>query len=252
MRILSILIGALSAHMALAADAAAAPGACDAKAKGHPAIKAFLGSGVVNEAIERQTARGRTLGCIDLLWVRQECGTAYCQSQFLVSRRLISGGGNVRFNAVTARVWVTDFGAKPSPAPKLVKVAPNDAMVVRNASDIQCPKGPGAETTAGIYKCRKQALDKETLRLERLLHRARRQMVKARGHALDPEWSRKRVAALGKSQAAWSQYSKAACDAVYHEHFPGSFARVHRVECLFAQTNARIQQIQGTYFPDQR
>lgn len=253
MRFFYCLIVALIVPVSSAFGATDMPGACDAKVNNHPAINTFLNSGSVKEEIEREIARGWSPGCINLVLVGEQCGAAYCQSEFLVGRRLLGHGAAVRTKTLFARAWVTSFGAKPEPPPSLIVIAAKSATIIQDASEFRCPTGRGAETTAGIIKCRKRVLDRKAATLANLVQRARRQMTKERGgHPLDPGWSKKRFAALGKSQAVWQQYSRTTCDAVYREHFPGSIANVYRLDCLIKQTQLRHEQLLDTYFSDER
>lgn len=51
-------------------------------------------------------------------------------------------------------------------------------------------------------------------------------------------------------QATWELYRKLACEAEYLETFPGSFATVRRLECLWRLAYARRKQLELTYFTD--
>jgi uncharacterized protein YecT (DUF1311 family) len=70
-----------------------------------------------------------------------------------------------------------------------------------------------------------------------------------------PEDERERQAlrrrAFEESETAWRAYVAAACEAAYYEVFPGSFAGIHRLDCLERLSRERIAGLTRTYFPDQ-
>lgn len=53
-----------------------------------------------------------------------------------------------------------------------------------------------------------------------------------------------------RPQAAWLAYREAVCEAAYREVFPGSFAMVHRFDCLERLTRDRHGESTRTYFPE--
>ena len=67
------------------------------------------------------------------------------------------------------------------------------------------------------------------------------------GHPLDPDWSEKRLALFEQSQKAWEDYRAAACEAAYHETYPGSFAALERLDCLYSVTGVRVQEVRRLY-----
>jgi uncharacterized protein YecT (DUF1311 family) len=96
-------------------------------------------------------------------------------------------------------------------------------------------------TTAQLRACSQRQYEVAEAALAKLLGEVR---------ARSDDSATVRRNALEKSQSAWLVYRAAACEAAYLEVFPGSFATVHRYDCLRRLSDERIAELRRTYFPD--
>jgi len=221
--------------------------ACAPKFYEHPVVKAYMASGRIRERLAQFAKNGWKIGCVFKTGISSVCGVAGCRQDFLIGARVSRPGVNPQSHSVLAQVSYHLFTKKVSPV-RLAQVAPSDAMVIRDPATMACPRKPGWETTAGMRKCREWQLRQEDTRLAGLITRLKLSF-RPTPSADDREkaWSQKQAVLFGESQRAWEQYRDKVCAAVYHQTFPGSFASLHRLECLFRVTNTRTQELHRLY-----
>lgn len=244
---MSLLLLGLAAQ---SSSVLAAGEACGAAQNDDPVIAAFRESGAVRDKIARYPSEEWGASCIFSVRTGGSCGVSGCGSSFLIGQEFTSKGVNPQ--SVTVLVTAHSDPRDPSriSSPRLVTIASADAIVAPSPWSLLCSANEnrsGSETTAGQRACLDEKVKSQQSRLDGVLGKIRATMAPA-GHPLDPEWSEKRLALFEQSQKAWEDYRTAACDAAYHETYPGSFAPLERLDCLYSVTGVRVQEVRRVYF----
>lgn len=103
--------------------------------------------------------------------------------------------------------------------------------------------------TSQLRACSQYRYDRAVAALARSVDAVRDLLTPdSTGSANERAWLDRRGRTFERAQAAWQAYRDAACDAVYEEVFPGTFAAIHRSECLERLTRQRMAELQWTYF----
>lgn len=240
---ISLLLLGLAAQNSSALAAGEACGRDD-----DPVIVAFRESGLVRDEIAKYPSDEWEAGCVFVVGTGGSCGGAGCGSSFLIGQGFTSKGVNPQSVTVLATAHSDPTDPSGISLPRLVKIAPADAIITPRASTLLCSSDrPGSETTAGQRACLDEKVKSQQSRLDGVLHKVRASMAPG-DHPLDPEWSENRLALFEKSQKAWEDYRAAACEAAYHEIFPGSFAVLYQLDCLYSATGVRVGELMGVYF----
>jgi uncharacterized protein YecT (DUF1311 family) len=245
--IMSLLLEGLTVQNA---SALAAGETCDPAIIDNSVIAAFCNSGAVRGEREKYPAEDWEAGPLHYVSLGGSCGVAGCSSSYLISQSFTTKGVNPQSAMImaTAHSGPTDHGRISTV--RLARLAPADAIIAPSAWSLLCSgneNDPGSETTAGQRACLEKEVNIQQSQLDSLLGKVRATMAPA-GHPLDPEWSEKRLALFEQSQKTWEDYRAATCEAAYHETYPGSFAPLERLDCLYSVTGVRAQELRRVYF----
>lgn len=217
-----------------------------------PEIAAFEKSAHVRSFIESYPGDDVDIGCTSMTGLSSICGAAGCSRTYLLTKQITTRGVNPQTRVVMGLVDKgTVMRREPGETPVMrpVRLAPMDAIVVPLSPTKACPDGPGSETTAAIRKCREQAVADADRALVKLADNVRTLFAATETDDADPAaLDAKRLEFFIETQGTWEIYRKLACEAERLETFPGSFAEIRHLECLWRLAEARREQIRLTYF----